>query len=75
LGYRSSEFFKNIQSFRTRENFAEIVRNKFGNNFLFLGQKNPVFEVKTGVLGSKTGVSEHSELSKNYEKMTLKLNF
>jgi len=28
-----------------------------------LGQKKPVLEAKTGVLGSKTGVSEYSEFT------------
>jgi len=32
-----------------------------------LGQKNPVFEAKTGVLGSNTGFSEYSEVTKYSE--------
>jgi len=38
--------------------FEKISRKKFGNKF---GSKNPVFEAKTGVLGSKTGVSKYFE--------------
>jgi len=40
---------------------------KNGNKF---GSKKPVFEVKTGGLGSKTGVSEHSKF-KEYSEFVL----
>ena len=36
-------------------NLTKMIKN---------GSKNPVFWVKTGVLGSKTGVSKYSKLMK-----------
>jgi len=66
---------------------AKILRkyfgNKFRNNFLFLGQKNLFLRVlgsKFKKQGQKQGFPNiqnlfYSELSKNYEKMTLKSNF
>ncbi len=61
FGYRSLEFF-----WKTSK-FAKILQKIFGNKF---GSKNPVFEAKTRVLGSKTVISEHSKF-KEYSEFVL----
>jgi len=74
------EFFLEISSFFE---LAKICKN---SSEISLGQKPLFFEAKTGVLGSKTGVSEHSEFTeysefgqfrtfRKLQKMMLKLNF
>jgi len=53
--FRKNSFFLNSQKFCKKS--LEISSD----------QKKPVFEAKTGVLGSKTGVSKYSELTKILE--------
>jgi len=50
--------------------YQKKFRNKFGSNTSVIGSKNPVFEAKIGVLGSKTGVSEYSEFT-DYSEFVL----
>ncbi len=64
FGYQSLEFFLENPS---SSEFVKIWQKKFGNKFR---SKTPVLEAKTGVLGSKTGGSEHSKFME-YSKFVL----
>jgi len=79
LVIKVQKFFGNIRFFQTRKKISKIVPPVFGS-------KNPVLRQKQGFWGQKQGFPNiqnlwnirnwfYSKLSKNYEKMTLKLNF
>jgi len=62
FGYQSSDILGN---------FLEISS---GQKPLFLGLKKPVFEAKTGVWGSKTGVSKHSKYMEYSELVLFRIS-
>jgi len=59
--------FQSSEIFRKKNGFSEFAKKVW--------LKKPCFGSKTGVLWSNKGVSKYSKFSKNYEKMTSKLNF